>query len=31
MRQYIKVYFQFKGDTEWAEKIQQGVEGSSSA
>ena len=27
MRQYFKVYFQLKGDTEWAEKVQQGIEG----
>ena len=31
MRQYVKLYFQFKGGTVWVEKLQQGVEGSNSA
>jgi len=28
MRQYVKVYFQSNEDTEWAETVQQGIEGS---
>jgi hypothetical protein len=31
MRQCAKVYFQSNGDTKWAEKVQQGIEGSNRA